>query len=166
MNIKSLIGTALDTIVKVVVLAFAVMLIFKGITKAYDFGYRVFADEPMSANNGRTITVGIAEDASVKDIATMLEDKGLIADSKLFVVQELLSAYHDRIQPGMYDLSTDMKAAEMLQIMSTPAENDTSDTVSSVSNTEEESIEEAPLNPENEITGEFEGEELPADTEE
>ena len=50
----------------------------------------------------------------------MLEEKGLIEDAKLFVVQELLSAYHGEILPGIYDLSTDMTAEQMLAIMSTP----------------------------------------------
>ena len=41
------------------------------------------------------------------------------------MVQELLSAYHKEIKPGIYDLSTDMTAAQMLEIMSTPAQQDT-----------------------------------------
>ena len=76
----------------------------------------------MSIIGGRTITVGIAEDADIKDIAEMLEEKGLIEDANLFVVQELLSAYHGEIIPGIYDLSSNMTAMEMLEIMSTPAE--------------------------------------------
>lgn len=122
MNIKSLIATVLETIIKVVVLAAFVLFVFRGASAAYDFGYRVFADEPVSVAGGRTITVGIAESASVKEIAEMLEEKGLINDATLFVVQEFLSAYHDKIIPGIYDLSTDMTADEMLEIMSTPAE--------------------------------------------
>lgn len=117
MNAKALVGTVFETIVKVLVIAAAIILTFKGATKAYEFGYRVFADEPMSAAGGRTITVGIAEDADITDIAKMLEEKGLISDYRLFIVQELLSAEHDKIKPGIYDLSTDMKAAQMLEIL-------------------------------------------------
>mgnify|MGYP000243097424 CR=1 FL=1 len=105
MNTKALIGTVIETIIKVLVVAAAIIIVFKGATKAYDFGYRVFADEPMSPNNGRTITVGIAQDADIKDIARMLEEKGLIADANLFVVQEFLSAQHNKILPGIYDLN-------------------------------------------------------------
>lgn len=122
MNAKALIGTVIETIIKVLVLAAAIILVFKGATKAYDFGYRVFADEPMSVSGGRTITVGIAEDADIKDIAKMLEEKGLISDYRLFIVQELLSAQHDKIKPGIYDLSTDMKAEEMLEILAGESE--------------------------------------------
>ncbi len=117
-----LIGAAVETIIKVVVVAAVVIFIFRGAVKAYDFGYKVFADEPMSLSGGRTITVGVSENMTISDIAQMLEEKGLIEDAKLFVVQELLSAYHDEILPGIYDLSTTMTATEMLEIMATPAE--------------------------------------------
>lgn len=120
MNVRYLIVTVVETIIKVVILAVVVVFVMRGATKAYDFGYRVFADEPVSVSGGRTITVGIAENAELKDIAEMLEEKGLIEDANLFMVQELLSAYHGEILPGIYDLSTDMTAAEMLEIMSTP----------------------------------------------
>lgn len=123
MNTKALIGAVIETMIKVLVVAAAIVIVFKGATKAYDFGYRVFADEPMAPVNGRTITVGIAQDADIKDIARMLEEKGLIADANLFIVQELLSAQHDKILPGIYDLNTGMKAAQMLEIMATPTED-------------------------------------------
>lgn len=143
MNTKALIGTVIETIIKVLVVAAAIIIVFKGATKAYDFGYRVFADEPMSPNNGRTITVGIAQDADIKDIARMLEEKGLIENANLFVVQELLSAQHNKILPGIYDLNTGMKAAEMLEIMATPTEDGSDvDTSTEEIQTEEELPEE------------------------
>lgn len=122
MNVKYLVGAVIEAIIKVIVIAVVVMFVFRTATTAYDFGYRVFADKPVSVSGGRTITVGIAESASVKDIAQMLEEKGLIEDARLFVVQELLSAYHGEILPGIYDLSTSMTAEEMLAVMSTPTE--------------------------------------------
>lgn len=145
MNGKYLAVTVVETIIKVVVIAAVIVFVMRGVTVAYDFGYRVFADEPVSISDGRTITVGVAEGASVKDVAEMLEEKGLIEDAKLFVVQELLSAYHDKILPGIYDLSTDMKAEEMLEIMSTPAEE---------SDSESEEAAEPEQDEESETTGE------------
>ncbi len=121
MNVKYLVVTVVETIIKVVIIAAVIVFVMRGVTKAYDFGYRVFADQPVSVSGGRTITIGVAENARVKDIGEMLEEKGLIEDANLFVVQELLSAYHGKILPGIYDLSTDMTAEEMLEIMSTPA---------------------------------------------
>ena len=109
MDIKGLVVTIVETIIKVAVLAVVIV---------YDFGYRVFADEPVSASGGRTITVSVAQDASVKEIADMLEEKGLIEDANLFVVQELLSVHHGKIASGIYDLSTEMTAEQMLEVMS------------------------------------------------
>lgn len=122
MKVGYLIGAAVEMIVKVVVVAAVVVFVFRGATQAYEFGYKVFADEPMSISGGRTITVGISDSMSTSDIAEMLEEKGLIEDARLFVVQELLSAYHDEITPGIYDLSTAMTAQEMLAVMAAPAE--------------------------------------------
>ena len=125
-----LITAAVETIIKVVVLAAVVVFIVRGASKAYDFGYRVFADEPISVSGGRTITVGISENMSVKDIALMLEEKGLIEDADLFVVQELLSAYHGELRPGIYDLGTDMTATQMMEIMSASGQETEEDKIS------------------------------------
>ena len=122
MNAKYLVVTVVEMIIKVAVIAAFVVYIFRGAAIAYDFGYRVFADEPVSAAGGRTMTVGIGADMSVKDIALMLEEQGLIEDANLFIVQEMLSAYHGKVLPGIYDLSTDMSAEQMLEIMSTAPE--------------------------------------------
>lgn len=118
MDVKNLIFTVVETIIKVVVIAVVIVYVFRAATQAYDFGYRVFADQPVSVSGGRTITISVAKDASVKEIGQMLEEKGLIEDADLFVVQELLSAHHGKITPGIYDLSTDMTAEQMLEVMS------------------------------------------------
>lgn len=121
MNVRYLIGAVIEATIKVIILAAVVIFVFRTSTTAYEFGYRVFADAPVSVNGGRTITVGIAEDADIDDIAQMLEEKGLIEDANRFIVQELLSSYHGKIRPGIYDLSTSMTADEMLSIMAAPA---------------------------------------------
>lgn len=160
MNIKSIVGTVIEIILKIVILAFLIMFIFEWITKAYDFGYKVFADEPVSVNNGRTITVSVSESATIENIADMLQEKGLIEDASLFRVQELLSAYHGEIKPGIYDLGTNMTAAEMLKIMAagdgtevspkSMASKD-SDTAPVESNIEEENYDDIPFDEMNEL---------------
>ena len=130
MKARYLITAAVETIIKVVVLAAVVVFIVRGASKAYDFGYRVFADEPISVSGGRTITVGISENMSVKDIVLMLEEKGLIEDADLFVLQELLSAYHGELRPGIYDLGTDMTATQMMEIMSASGQETEEDKIS------------------------------------
>ena len=119
MKIGEIIGGVVELIVKIVVFVFIVMFVFKTATKAYDYGYRVFAEEPMTVGEGRTISIYVEETSSVKEIGQMLQEKGLIRDANLFVIQELVSENHDKIQPGIYDLNTSMTGEEMLSVMAT-----------------------------------------------
>ena len=48
----------------------------------------------------------------------------------MFVVQELLSAYHGELRPGIYDLGTDMTATQMMEIMSASGQETEEDKIS------------------------------------
>ncbi len=121
MSIKDVIGSTVELIVKVVFLVFAATYIMRGATAAYEYGFRVFTEEPVSLGEGRTISVSVEEPVSARDVGEMLEERGLIRDANLFVIQELLSENHGKIQSGIYDLSTAMTAEEMLNVMSADA---------------------------------------------
>lgn len=122
MDIKQVIGSIIETIIKVAAVLFLVSFVYDTAIKAYDFGYRVFAEEAMTTGEGRIISIYVEPDDSVRDIGKMLEEKGLIRDANLFFVQELLSENHGKINPGIYDLSTSMKSDEMLAIMAAEPE--------------------------------------------
>lgn len=117
MDIKQLIGSLVETCIKIVAIIFIISFVYNTAVKAYDYGYRVFAEEPMTFGEGRTISIYVKNEDSVKDIGENLQGKGLIRDANLFYIQELLSEYHGKIQPGIYDLNTSMKVEEMLEIM-------------------------------------------------
>jgi UPF0755 protein len=127
MKAKQIVGMTIEFIVKVVVFVAIVMFIFNTSVKAYDYGYRVFAEEPVSVGEGRIISVIVETDDSVTDVGKMLEEKGLIRDAKLFTIQEFLSEYHGDIQPGIYDLSTSMTSQEMLAVMAADSTEEDSD---------------------------------------
>ena len=93
------------------------MLIYRFSFDSYDFGYRIFAEEPVSPAPGVTISVAIVEGKSTKEIGEILEEKGLIRSSALFFLQEKFSSYHGKLQPGIYELSTAMTPEEMMAIM-------------------------------------------------
>lgn len=122
MRVKHIVGATVETIVKVAVFALLIMYIYRGAVAAYDYGYRVFAEPPVSMGEGRTISVYVENTASVSDIGKMLEEKGLIRDANLFLVQEFLSENHGKLKPGIYDLSTSMTSQEMMAIMSSEVE--------------------------------------------
>ena len=121
MSVKSIIGSTVELIIKVVALVFIASYIIKTATAAYDYGYRIFTEAPVSLGEGRVISVIVEDPVSVRDVGQMLEERGLIRDANLFVIQELLSEDHGKIQPGIYDLSTSMTAQEMVAVMATDA---------------------------------------------
>ena len=124
MKAGEIIGSFVESIIKIVVAIVIVMYVYKWATAAYDFGYRIFTEEPMSVGEGRIISVEITEDATAKSIGQMLEDRGLIRDKNVFFLQELLSEYHGDETPGIYDLNTAMTADEMIAIMAHEGEEE------------------------------------------
>lgn len=123
--------SARKIVMRVVSISFTVLiviLVIFGLTRlgsaAYDFGYRIFMEEPVSTESDEEVVVRIEEEMSAADIGYMLEEKGLIRDGELFFAQLKLSAYSGSIKPGVYTLSPSMTAREMMQVMS-PAEDET-----------------------------------------
>lgn len=85
---------------------------------SYYFGYAIFNQEPVDQGDDvRDITVVIDQGDSVYDIGKVLEKKGLIEDAKVFVLQEMLSNYKGKLQPGTYILDTGMIPDEMMEIL-------------------------------------------------
>ena len=102
----------------VVILAVIMMLVYRFALDSYDYGYRIFDEEPMSPEPGLTMSVAIVEGKSVSEIGKILEDKGLIRSATLFYLQEMFSSYHKKLQPGVYELSTAMTPEEIMELMS------------------------------------------------
>ena len=124
MSLKYVVGAMAQIVIKVALFAYIIMNIFRLSTAAYDYGYRVFTEEPVSYGEGRIISVFIENKDSALDVGEMLESKGLIRDGRLFMIQELLSEYHGKIQPGVYDLNTSMTAQEILEVIAQEPETD------------------------------------------
>jgi UPF0755 protein len=94
-----------------------VMLIFCGRT-AYRYGYVVFNEKPAAAEPGEDVELTVPEGASVKEIANLLKENGLIEDVTVFRIQERLSAYHGKLIGGDYILNTSQTPTEMMEILS------------------------------------------------
>lgn len=105
----------------VLVLLLIFIGVFKASTFCYELGYRIFSEQPVEAEPGNDVVVEISEKDSAFDIGKMLEKKGLVRDSELYVAQYYLSAYVNKLLPGTYTLNTSMTAKEMMAVMSTPA---------------------------------------------
>lgn len=114
MNLKQLFGAMSATVFKICITAVIVLAVIFLSVSAYDFGYAVFADEPLSTGEVQPVSVVITEDKDTMEVAELLENKGIIADAKIFYVQEMLSDATGGIQPGVYELSSTMNSAEIL----------------------------------------------------
>ena len=117
MKITDVIVAVCGTILKIVVAIVVVIAIYRGALKAYEYGYRIFEEPPVSSGEGYTITVNIKEGMSASEMGKMLAEKGLIRDEKLFVFQYLLSEFKEDLLPGEHDLSTAMTVEEMMEEM-------------------------------------------------
>lgn len=109
----------LYAVIRISAVVIVVLLLYKLLFWSYDFGYRIFSDEPMEAGIGRTISVAIVDGKSVKEVGELLENKGLIRNSTLFVFQEKFSEYEGLMKPGVYELSTSMTPQEIIEFMAT-----------------------------------------------
>lgn len=119
---KEIAGAVFGTMVKIVVVAVVVMFVYRFSVTAYDFGFRLFSEEPMTLGEGVNISITVQEGESVREVADNLEENGLIRNAGIFYVQEKLSDYRGKISPGTYELNTSMTSEEMLEIMSAQEE--------------------------------------------
>ena len=112
-------------LVRLFIVLVLVSFIYKLGFNAYDFGYRIFAEEPITEEPGRNIDVTIPMGSSAMEIGEILENSGLIRDKKLFFLQERLSEYHGKLAPGEYTLNTSQTAQDMMEIMAEEEESST-----------------------------------------
>lgn len=85
---------------------------------AYNFGYRLFAEEPMSLAPGIEKIVVIEEGMNLREVAKMLEKGGVIRDAGIFKVQNKLSHYSSSFEAGTYTLNTSMTNEEIMAVLS------------------------------------------------
>ena len=112
------------------------MLVYRFALSAYDFGYRIFAEEPVSPEPGLTMSVAIVEGKSAKEIGEILEEKGLIRNAWLFYLQEFFSSYHKELKPGIYELNTAMTPEEMMAVMAASSGSSDDDEEEVIGNSE------------------------------
>ncbi|MDE6640532.1 MAG: endolytic transglycosylase MltG [Acetatifactor sp.] len=120
----NIIISVVGAICRVAIIILAVYVIYQGALKCYDYGYRIFTEPAISSGEGKTVTVAITGDMSASDIGHLLENKGLIRDANLFILQYYLSEYREDVKPGIFELSTSMTAEEMMEVMTLADEDD------------------------------------------
>lgn len=107
----------LSFILNALVMVLIAFVIAQAAASAYDIGYRVFTEPAMEKSPGRDVTVEVKKAMPAKELGTILEEKGLVDNAWLFVIQLKVSAYADKINAGIYTLNTSMTAREMMEVM-------------------------------------------------
>jgi len=103
---------------QIALVIFAVLIISEYAQKCYDFGYRIFKEPPVTAvGEGKKIKINLTEGVTPKALGELLEGKGIIRDSKLFIAQYYCSEYKDDLKPGTYELKSSMTAEQMFAVM-------------------------------------------------
>ena len=118
MNTKKAALTVLSIALKIVIIAVVVLGILRLGNMAFEYGHSIFREEAVDPMPGRTVSVTIESGSSVKEIAKLMEDKGLVEDWKLFYLQVKVSKYAKTLEPGTYTLSTAMLPRQMMAVMS------------------------------------------------
>ena len=129
MKAANLAGAVLGTILKVVFAVVVIYLVYTGASTCYDYGYRIFTEPAVSAGEGRKITVTLTSDMSATEIGTVMQEKGLVRDGRLFALQ-----YKKDWKPGTYELSTAMTAEEMMEVMAGQTESTEEESVETIDN--------------------------------
>lgn len=118
MKLDKMVLRTVTIVLKIVVAILVIMFVYKGAFMAYDYGYRVFAEEPAESEPGRDIEVVISEGMDAKSIGELLESKGIVKDGTLFYLQNILSKYKGDLKAGNYMLNTSMTSEEIMAELS------------------------------------------------
>lgn len=110
--------SVMSRITKLLITVMIIMFLYVVALKAYDFGYRIFAELPVSMAPGKDVEIVIAEGMGTGSIADMLEEEGVIRDALIFKIQNQFSHYKGSFQAGTYVLNTSMDNDEIMAILS------------------------------------------------
>lgn len=98
----------------------AVILVIVLVTMIYGYSqYKIYQDEYQGTESteGEDVVVVIPEGAATKQIAKILQEKGLIQFPSAFVKRVKESEYRGSLQPGEFTLNTGMSTKEMIEIL-------------------------------------------------
>ncbi len=121
-DINRVTGTIIGISFRLILYAIAILLIYKGATKGYEFGHEIFYASAMEAPPGHSMEIQVDAGDSVSAVGKTLEENGLINNQYSFIIQAMVYDYE--IQPGTYTLNTSLTSREILDILSTDVQEE------------------------------------------
>ena len=119
-EINKVTGTIIRGSWKLIVYALAILFLYEGATRGYQFGYDVFYSSGMASKPGVDMRVTIGEGEKVADIGAALERGGLIKNKYAFFIQSLFYDYggsEHPVEAGTYILNNSMTSKEIILIL-------------------------------------------------
>lgn len=104
-------------ILRLAILILIIVGIYRVGETAYLYCYSIVSDAAVEQAPGRDVSVTLDSDMTVKDVARLLERKGLVKDADIFRIQLKVGKYEDKLKRGSYVLNTSMTPKEMMKIM-------------------------------------------------
>lgn len=104
--------TGISIIINLLILLGLVALFFL----AFDFAYKVFANDVYNPASTKTVTVVISESDTPSTIGSKLEDLNIIKDKYAFSLRIRFSKYNNKIKPGTYEVSASMSTDKILSL--------------------------------------------------
>lgn len=84
----------------------------------YHYTHEIFSDEAFEEAPGKDVVIKISEEVSAKQLAKVLEEKGLIENAVVFQLKMKMADFDDTIKAGSYELNTSMTPSEMFKVLS------------------------------------------------
>lgn len=103
--------------VRLAIMALVIYGVYQVGHTSYMLGYSIMAHSAMEEEPGRDIQVTLDKSMGVKDVALLLERKGLIEDADIFRIQLKVNKYESKLHLGSYVLNTSMTSKEIMQVL-------------------------------------------------
>ncbi len=109
----NIVGSILSTSILILI----VIAVLRAGKSAYDLGYRIFTEPAMEEAPGQDVTVRVEKGMTSLELGNLLEDKKLVDNGVLFMIQLKVLGYDDKQKEGTYTLNTSQTAKEMMQVI-------------------------------------------------
>ncbi len=120
--INNILKEVISYVLKFVIIAVAVIVIYQGALWAYDSAYELMAREPEENITIVNVDVSIPQGSNTETIATILHEKGLINSVVYFRLIARINGLDDTFQYGDYTFNTGMTEDEIMTILATEGE--------------------------------------------
>lgn len=101
--------------IRVLINVLLLFVLVQGMASAYQFSYKLFGDIPYVAASNTQMKITIPEGSGVMDIATLLEQNGVVDSRYLFLCRVYIGEYRNKLLAGTYTLGPGMSPDEICQ---------------------------------------------------